>query len=382
MATVKIKFRESTADVNAGKIYMQVIHNREAATIKTAFKISTEQWLNKALPDEINVVENMIKSSIVYLEQRHQNFSVCDIIKAYQHYEERSLFYFMRKVIEQLKYLGKFRTAETYTSTLNSLKRYRENIDIELHNINGEIVKGYEVYLYKSGVKPNTITFYMRIFRATYNRAVDEDLILSKQPFKHISIKAEKTLKRALTASDLRLLSKEDLSQFPAMEFARDMFLFSFYTRGMSFIDMAHLRKKDLQNGILSYRRSKTNQALHIRYEKCMQKIVDKYAISDIPYLLPIIKSTDKDFMKQYNVAIYTINKNLKRTAKLLGLSINLTTYCARHSWASIARSKNIPISVISEGMGHDNEKTTQIYLASLDSQIIDNANKLVISDF
>ena len=222
----------------------------------------------------------------------------------------------------------------------------------------------------------------MRIFRATYNRAVDEDLILSKQPFKHISIKAEKTLKRALTASDLRLLSKEDLSQFPAMEFARDMFLFSFYTRGMSFIDMAHLRKKDLQNGILSYRRSKTNQALHIRYEKCMQKIVDKYAISDIPYLLPIIKSTDKDFMKQYNVAIYTINKNLKRTAKLLGLSINLTTYCARHSWASIARSKNIPISVISEGMGHDNEKTTQIYLASLDSQIIDNANKLVISDF
>lgn len=382
MTTVKIKFRESTVEANAGKIYVQVIHNRETSTIKTALKISLEQWQNKSLPDEIYDIENMIKSSIVYLEQTHQKFSVSDIVKAYQHYEERSLFYFMGKVIEQLKNLSKFRTAETYTSTLNSLKRYRENVDIELHNINGEIVKGYEVYLYKSGVKPNTITFYMRIFRATYNRAVDEDLILSKQPFKHISIKAEKTLKRALTSNELKLLSKENISQFPAMEFARDMFLFSFYTRGMSFIDMAHLRKRDLQNGILSYRRSKTNQALHIRYEKCMQMIVDKYITTNTPYLLPIIKSTDKDFIKQYNVAIYTVNKNLKRIAKLLGLSTNLTTYCARHSWASIARSKNIPISIISEGMGHDNEKTTQIYLASLDNQIIDNANKLIISDF
>ena len=154
----------------------------------------------------------------------------------------------------------------------------------------------------------------------------------------------------------------------------------SFYTRGMSFVDMAYLRKKDLQNGVLSYRRRKTGQLLFIKWEKCMQEIVDKYDTSQSNYLLPIIKPFgDIDERKQYIYAAHNINRCLKIIGKELGLSVSLTLYVARHAWASIAKSKNVPLSVISEGMGHDSEATTRIYLASLDTVAIDKANSMIL---
>ncbi len=150
------------------------------------------------------------------------------------------------------------------------------------------------------------------------------------------------------------------------------------YTRGMSFVDIAYLKKKDLQNGTLTYRRRKTGQQLFIKWEKPMQEIIDKYPVNDTPYLLPIIKKTENE-RSQYRNALHTINDNLKKVAELAGLQTNLTLYVARHSWASAAKSKNIPISVISEGMGHDSESTTQIYLASLDNSLIDKANEIIL---
>lgn len=115
-----------------------------------------------------------------------------------------------------------------------------------------------------------------------------------------------------------------------------------------------------------------------------MQDIVDKYGFAtlDTPFLLPIITTLETDKMrKQYKSKLYTVNFYLKRISKLIGLRLPLTTYVARHSWASIAKSKNIPISVISEGMGHDSEATTQIYLKSLEYSLIDRANSFIIND-
>ena len=164
------------------------------------------------------------------------------------------------------------------------------------------------------------------------------------------------------------------------LEFARDMVLLSFYTRGMSFVDMAYLRKKDLQNGVLSYRRRKTGQQLFIKWEKCMLEIVKKYNNPLSEYLLPIINPNAKtDARKQYIYTLHNINRNLKLLGNQLGLPLSLTMYVARHTWASIAKSKKIPISVISEGMGHDSEATTRIYLASLDTTAIDKANSIIL---
>lgn len=222
----------------------------------------------------------------------------------------------------------------------------------------------------------------MRILRATYNRAVEKGLTAQKYPFKHVYTGMDKTVKRAISLKDIRRIKELDLTGKPHWELARDMFLFSFYTRGMSFIDMAYLRKSNLKSGILSYRRHKTGQQLHIRWESCMKEIVTKYTAGcSGDYLLPILKLPSKKLRSQYKSTLFRINKYLKEIARLCGIAAPLTMYVTRHSWASIAKSKNIPISVISEGMGHDSEETTRIYLASLDSSVIDKANSIILKD-
>ena len=190
-----------------------------------------------------------------------------------------------------------------------------------------------------------------------------------------------KTVRRGLSLKVIRNIKHMELSALPLLDYARDMFLFSFYTRGMSFIDMAYLKKSDLKNGILSYRRKKTGQRLLVRWEKNMQEILDKYPVTQgSPYLLPIIREVGIKERTQYNNALHLVNRKLKFIGKMLDVSIPLTMYVARHSWASVAKNKNIPLSVISEGMGHDSENTTLIYLASLDTAIVDSANRLIIN--
>ena len=293
---------------------------------------------------------------------------------------KKTLSSFMQVNIASLRQSGKLRTSETYRATLNSFMKFMDGKDVLLSNMDAELMMGYETYLKAQGASMNTVSFYMRILRATYNRAVDKGVIRQRFPFKHVYTGVEKTVKRAISFKVIRQLKEMDLSHSQSMEFARDMFMFSFYTRGMSFVDMAFLKKTDLNNGMLTYRRKKTGQLLSIRWEKCMQEIVDKYDTSQSNYLLPIIKPfSNIDERKQYIYAAHNINRCLKIIGKELGLSVSLTLYVARHAWASIAKSRNVPLSVISEGMGHDSEATTRIYLASLDTMAIDKANSMIL---
>ncbi len=147
----------------------------------------------------------------------------------------------------------------------------------------------------------------------------------------------------------------------------------------MSFVDMAFLKKSDLVGGRLTYRRRKTNQLLVIKWEPVMQRIVQRYGNPSSIYLLPIIEDSTVNVRSKYKNGLYKINYNLKRVGSRVHLSLPLTMYVARHSWASIARSRNIPLSVISQGMGHDSESTTKIYLASLETNVIDRANQTLI---
>jgi site-specific recombinase XerD len=292
----------------------------------------------------------------------------------------QSLFPFMREVISQLQQTNKLRTSETYHATLKSFMQFRENEDVLLKDLNSDMMLMYEAYLRQRGLTKNSISFYIRILRAVYNRAVEKGLTPNRNPFKHVYTGIDKTVKRAIPLKTIKQIKNLNLSFNPTLAFARDMFLFSFYTRGMSFIDMAYLRKKDLNGGVLSYCRRKTGQLLFIKWEKCMQKIVEKYDTSQSIYLLPIIKPlSEMDSRKQYIYAAHNVTYGLKIIGKKLGLSVPLTMYVSRHTWASVAKSKNVPISVISEGMGHDSESTTRIYLSSLDNIAIDKANSLIL---
>lgn len=398
MASIKVKFRPSSATGKKGVIHYQVIHNRVIRQLKTDYRIFTYEWDDKSesivitannrfnylqsLQERIDWDIKRLENIVNRLEHSKYRYTADDIISTFQKLaDEQSLFNFMTGIIAQLKQMGKHRTSETYGATLKSFIQFRGDKDLLLDEINADIMQMYEAYLHNKGLTKNSSSFYMRILRAVYNRAVEKELTQQKFPFKHVYTGIDKTIKRAISLKAIKQIKNLDLSLNLPLDFARDMFLFSFYTRGMSFIDMAYLKKKDLQNGILSYRRRKTGQQLTIKWEKCMQEIVDKHDTDDgSPYLLPILKHP-YDNRNQYKNTLYRTNKHLKEIAKSVGISIPLTLYVARHSWASIAKSKNIPISVISEGMGHDSEKTTLIYLASLDSSVVDKANAQILKD-
>lgn len=399
MTSVKIKFRASTIDGEKGRIFYQIIHNRVIRMQKTNYRLYANEWNNHLseivfslsneerihdlsdIKDNIKLDIKLLYKIITTLEQTSR-YTIDDIINEFLVKKSESyLFPFMENVIINLKTLGKIRTSETYATTLRSFKRFRKNKDLALDNINSDIITTYESYLHSNGITPNSSSFYMRNLRAVYNRAVDKGLTTQKHPFKHVYTGIDKTVKRAIPLKAIKHLKDMELSNTPTLDFARDMFLFSFYTRGMSFVDMAYLQKKDLKNGILSYRRRKTGQLLFIKWEKCMQKIVEKHKVRNSEYLLPIITPNNNlDLRKQYIYKGQHVNYSLKKISKRMRLPVMLTMYVARHTWASIAKSINIPISVISESMGHESETTTQIYLSSLDNKIIDQANKLVLN--
>jgi len=398
MATIKVKCRPSVVTDKEGTIYYQIIHNRVIRQIRTDYHIFREEWNESEsrvvirgngreayLRDIVGRMANdvnRLNAVISRLENGGDGFTADEVVRKYHEVNDgQSFFRFMEEVIARLRRLGKIRTSETYTSALGSFMRFRENCDVFLDDIDADLIMEYEASLKGRGVSLNTISFYNRILRAAYNRAVEKGLTRQRYPFKDVYTGMEKTLKRAIPVEAVRKIKMLELSHEPALEFARDMFLFSFYTRGMSFVDMAYLQKSNLKNGILSYRRKKTGQQLYIRWEPCMQEIIDKHANMTSEYLLPVITDPTSDGRRQYGNAIHLVNRRLKKVAELAGLSVPLTMYVSRHSWASIAKRKNIPLSVISEGMGHDSETTTQIYLASLDTSVIDMANELILSD-
>ncbi|MBR6540136.1 MAG: site-specific integrase [Bacteroidales bacterium] len=399
MATVKVKFRPSTVDGRQGSIFYQVIHKRIVRQQKTDYHLYSHEWNNNLskiifpkssherrhylleTSNKIRMDMNHFKKIIADLDFNSCCYTANDVIlKITSNLPYNSLFSFMEDTISNLKTIGRIRTSETYTTTLSSFKRFRKNRDLTFDDIDSDMMTAYQAYLYSNGVSANSSSFYMRNLRAMYNRAVEKGLTAQKLPFKHVYTGVDKTIKRGIPIGIVKKLKEINFSLSSPYGFARDMFLFSFYTRGMSFVDMAYLRKKDLQKGVLSYRRRKTGQQLIIKWEECMQEIVDKYDTSHSHYLLPIINPNgNKDERKQYIYSAHSINRCLKVIGEELDLSVCLTFYVARHSWASIAKSMNIPLSVISEGMGHDSEATTRIYLASLDNVEIDNANKKIL---
>ena len=414
---LKVKFRPSIVDGKEGGLYFQIIHNRVVRQLNTNYKIFAEEWdaesesiivngnrtnlllgIQERLAWDVSRLEKVVRS----LETERRRFTADDVITMFLKLtKESSLFTFMHGVIAQLKQLGKVRTSETYTITLNSFMAFREEQDVPLDGVSSDMMLMYEAFLKARGVRMNTISFYMRNLRAVYNRAVEKGLTPQNNPFRHVYTGVDKTVKRAIPIKAIKALKELDLSMKPSLDFARDMFMFSFYTRGMSFVDMAYLRKTDLQNGILTYRRRKTGQELTIKWEKCMAEIIAKYPENKTDYLLPIIKEkgnggnseshqaclngrvvTDEgeaNERRQYDNALHLVNYRLKELSAMLKLQRPLTMYVARHSWASAAKAKNVPLSVISEGMGHDSEATTQIYLASLETSVVDKANKMIL---
>ena len=295
--------------------------------------------------------------------------------------DELDLQVFSRKLVGQLKRTSKHRLSETYTSAVNSFLRFRgEQGSVRLDEIDETLIKAYEHYLLNDcGLCRNTTSFYNRNLRAIYNRAVKQGLITDRHPFTQVYTGVDKTTKRAVSIDTIKRIKNLDLTQDAALAFARDLYMLSFNLRGISFVDMALLETKQLKNGYLTYFRQKTRQRLEIKWEKQMQEIVDRHHVRDSRYLLPILAENGNDTRHQYLKALHRMNAQLKKIGKMVECPIPLTTYTARHCWASAAYRLSIPTPSISQALGHDSEKTTRIYLSALDNKVVDEANQVVI---
>ena len=402
MASIKLKFRAHTDSTKEGALYFQVIHERVVKQVKTDYRIYEYEWdkqrgeiikkfpfsasRNEALKvirDKIAWEQKKLEQIVKSFEDAGKPYASEDIISRYKEAasDKTTVFEYMRRQSERMKKLGKVRTSETYRQTLRSFMKFRNGVDLYFDMLDADMVEQYESYMRENNLCRNTTSFYMRILRCIYNRAVEDGLTRQTDPFRRVYTGVDKTAKRAITLKEIKRIKELDLTNKPDLDYARDMFLFSFYLRGISFIDLAYLRKRDLSNGFITYIRKKTGQQLTIRWERSMQEIIDKYPENPTQYLLPIITRQDGTERQQYLNKILFVNRKLKQVARLAKISTPLTMYVSRHSWASIAKSKNVPLSVISEGMGHDNEETTRIYLAAIQTNQIDDANRRILKD-
>lgn len=294
---------------------------------------------------------------------------------------------FMKQVANGLQVEGNFGTAHVYRSSLNAIIAYHGKSDFVFSEVTSEWLKGFEVHLRSRGCSWNTVSTYMRTFRAVYNRAVN----LRKAPyvpylFRSVYTGTRAEHKRALGDDDMKKVFV-DLSQIPGVSLpvrrAQELFILMFLLRGMPFVDLAYLRKSDLRDNIITYRRRKTGRSLSVTLTSEAMILIKKYINRDSssPYLFSFLKSREgtREAYREYQVALRNFNQKLMLLGELLGLGDKLSSYTARHTWATTAYYCEIHPGIISEAMGHSSITVTETYLKPFRSKKIDEANRQVI---
>ena len=391
ITSVKVKFRASRVSGKAGTIYYQLTHLRRTRCITTGIRLMPGEWDASAEPGRVPVWQCRIECDVDRLHRiirdlgrEGRPYTVDEVADRFCAQScGVGVTAFMREQIAQLTADNRLGTARNYTRTLRSFSGFLGGGELPFAAFTERLVEEYNAYLLRRGVVRNTVSFYMRILRSVYNKAVRRRLAEPASPFGGVYTGVDRTRKRAIDERLIARLKSLDLPVSGALPLARDLFVFSYCMRGMAFVDMAFLRKKDMRDGAIHYVRRKTGQRMTVHLEPCMREIIGRYAprTRDTPYLFPVLTAEDPArAYAQYQVALNYYNRLLKKLASLLGLDSGLSSYTSRHSWATAARNHNVPLPVISAGMGHTSERTTQIYLSALETSVIDSANRKILA--
>lgn len=291
--------------------------------------------------------------------------------------------------ITQLKDENRLGYAESFRGLKSSLLLYCKSLDIKFSAIDHQWLKGYELHLKKGGKAKNTIGIRFRSLRALYNKAIADEVVKKDYyPFDNFKVSQfhEQTKKRAITREDIKRIIDLDLRTItnyrsPYLELGRDLFIFSYLSCGINLADMARIRYSDIFNGRLEYHRKKTKKLISCKLQEPALKIIEKYRkknATSADYIFPIldrkVHKTETQIRDKVRKANKATNKALHKIESKLGLPIDLTTYVARHSFATVLKRSGVSTSIISESLGHSSEKVTQYYLDSFENEQIDNA--------
>ena len=400
ITSVKLMLNKSRI-LNNGSypLVFQVIHNRRKKLLYTGYRMKEEVFdesegkiMNGVgstftatevvkMNRELRKMRNRIDTRIRQLERAGEEFTVEDILTQNAFGTGKPQFYLLRYInaqIERKQELKKVGMAAAYKSTRSSLAKFIGRPDVRMSEVDLAFVRRYEDFLYSNGASGNTVSYYLRNLRSLYNQAVTDGYHpRGEYPFAKAQTRPAKTVKRALSRTDMQNLADLNLENEPELEFTRDLYLFSFYAQGMAFVDIVLLKKTDICNGVLTYSRHKSKQLIRIVVTPQMQGVIDKYNTEN-EYLFPIISGEYASGYQKYRLALGRINRHLKKIAVVADIKVPLTTYTARHTWATLARDYGAPISVISAGLGHTSEEMTRVYLKDFDVSMLNQVNSIV----
>lgn len=400
MTTVKIFLRKKPTKENKYPVVMRITKNRKQKLI-TLRLCDIKDWDFKYHKFKPNT-HNYIKKNKILLKFNQKAHDIIDSFNTdgvdfnLNQFEDKfnnkvkgntnNVIDFFNEIIEEKHRAGSISSAKAYKDCRNTLIRFKgENLSFK--DITPAFLYKYEVYLRERGCTGGGIAFRMRELRAIINQAIKRQLIQKElYPFEDYKISKLKSVynKTALTIDEIKKIKEVDLSAHPHLYEYHLYFLFSFYTRGMNFHDMMHLRWNNIRNGRIYYTRSKTKGKFNIEILQPVQEILNHFKAQKIHthYVFPILlhnNLTPQQIADRKHKMLSRYNQRLKEIAALAGINKKLTSYVARHSFATIHKMNNTPIEKISEMMGHSNVITTMNYLNEFSNEELDKENRKLL---
>lgn len=384
-------------------VIMRLGHNERTTSIPLGISVQKKDWdtKNKLVKKSYvgltsvtrlnNIIQKKKADAMDAILKLHESgqlnlLSVTAIRDKIVHQNtNHSFFHYAGLLIAELIKANRIGTARSYSGVISVLKTYRNEKDLLFHEINYSFLNKFETYHKSNGNGANGLAVYMRTIRAIYNKAIKEGIVDKElYPFTDYKIKTTPTEKRALEWDLLKNIITLKLEPKHPCFNARNYFLASYMMYGMNFTDMAFLQKTDIANGRITYRRKKTSKLYDIKITESLNTILS-YFINQTPdskYIFPILKrEVSIEQEKDIQWARKGYNKKLKDLAKLCEIEKNLTSYVSRHSFATQAMLQHVPLNAISSMLGHSSLKTTEVYLKSLPSNILDNYNSMILQD-
>lgn len=380
-------------------LVFRVIHRRRKKLLYTGYRVyekGFDELAEKVLPDEglgltasrvlvinkeVEQKKKEISKRVRQLEAADVSYTVDDLLD-YNNNENKGSFYLLGyadRQIEDKKAKAKDGMAAAYRSTRMSLAKYIGGHDVPLERVDCRFVQGYIDFLYRKDLASNTVCYYLRNLRALYNQAVSDGFKTTNEyPFTKISTRPAKTVKRAISREEMEAIAGLQFAGNSEMELSRDLYLFSFYAQGMSFVDIVFFKKENIIGETIVYNRHKSKQLIQIVITPQMAQLMRKYE-GKSEFVFPIINpDSPQPFYRQYRIALGVINRHLRKMESMLGIQKRITTYTARHTWATLAHDYGAPISVISAGLGHTSEEMTKVYLNELDIKVLNRVNLVI----
>ncbi len=381
-------------------LYIQFSQDGHRRRVTTGIVIHPKYWSDSKqaiTPDCPNYIEmqyrlneqmKMYEKKIRKLEALELDITLDNLLETNGRKINCTIGECLDSTITRLESLGKYGSASKHRSLRSRLSQYR-SLNIRMNEIDLTFLRDFELFLRKIGNTNNSIATKFAIFKAAYNKVLSEGLFIQKSnPFSKYKVGSlwTKTRKRAITKEDVQRLAELEIerdNRFSYRDFARDIFLFSYYTAGINFTDIASLRYCDIVNGRISYSRNKTQKLLSFRLMPKAAEIIEKYSHAEHDYddyIFPILDKrvhiSPQQIFNRTHKTLQKVNRELKVLGEMIGLRTPLTTYVARHTYATVLKRSGVNIAIISESLGHSDLSTTQIYLDSFENSQIDEAMK------